>query len=83
MVVLRYGGLYADIDTKCGLSLETLIRPEDTFLAGWEKDFATAEGAVKEKFARQRQALQWAFAGTAGHPLLKVLLNFLQQHSLA
>ena len=71
LVVLRHGGIYADIDTECGVDFDELIQPDDTFLAGWEDEFASADIAVSNKFARQRQVLQWAFAATPGHPLLQ------------
>jgi mannosyltransferase OCH1-like enzyme len=72
MVVLRYGGVYADVDTECGLPLDDTILADDSFVAGWEDDFETAEAALDYKFARQRQILQWVFAATPGHPVLLV-----------
>lgn len=71
-MVLRYGGLYADIDTECGMNLEDILQPEDGFVAGWEQEFPTQDMAIGYKFARQRQILQWVFAASPGHPLLQV-----------
>ena len=73
MVVLRYGGIYADVDTECGRPLDDFIRPTDSFIAGWEDEYATAELAVSFRFARQRQMEQWVFAAEPNHPALQVL----------
>ena len=70
--MLRYGGVYADVDTECGSPLDNIILPDDTFLAGWEDEYATADAALDYKFSRQRQLLQWVFAATPGHPALQV-----------
>ena len=72
MVILRYGGVYADVDTQCGRPLDNCILPTDSFVTGWEDEYATAELAVKFKFARQRQLQQWVFAAEPGHPALQV-----------
>ena len=71
LVVLRYGGVYADVDTECGSTLDDVIQPDDTFLAGWEDEFESSDTAVSYKFARQRQVLQWSFAASPGHPVLQ------------
>jgi len=76
MVVLRYGGIYADVDTECGSPLDETILPDDTFLAGWEDEHKTADAAADYKFARQRQLLQWVFAATPGHPALQVRMSY-------
>ena len=72
MVILRYGGVYADVDTECGRPLNDFIKPDDSFVAGWEDEYATAEMAVKFRFARQRQLEQWVFAAEPKHPALQV-----------
>ena len=72
MVILRYGGVYADVDTECGSPLDDIILSDDTFLAGWEDEYASVDAAVDFKFSRQRQLLQWVFAAIPGHPALRV-----------
>lgn len=72
MVILRHGGVYADVDTECGMALDELILPDDSFLAGWEDEYATVDQAVIMSFARQRQMEQWVFAAAPGHPILQV-----------
>ena len=72
MVILRHGGVYADVDTECGSPLDDIILPDDTFLAGWEDEYASVDAAIYFKFSRQRQLLQWVFAATPGHPALLV-----------
>jgi hypothetical protein len=46
MVVLRHGGVYADIDTECRRPLDEVLRSRDTLVAGWENEFPSAEAAV-------------------------------------
>ncbi len=46
MVVLRFGGVYADIDTECKQPLDTIIRSRDTLIVGWENEFPDAQKAV-------------------------------------
>ena len=55
MVVLRMGGVYADVDTECRRPLNALIAPRDTLLVGWENEFATMEEARGRKYVRARQ----------------------------
>ncbi len=63
MVVLRMGGVYADIDTECRKPLNNLILPRDTLVVGWENEFPTAEEASSRKYVRKRQV---NFAGPFG-----------------
>lgn len=78
MVVLKHGGVYADVDTQCASSLDSIIMPTDSLLTGWEDEYATAELAVMSNFARQRQLQQWIFAAEPGHPALQVEASSLQ-----
>ena len=55
MVVLRLGGLYADIDCECIQPFDQLIRPRDTMLVAWENEFSTAEEASRRAYVRKRQ----------------------------
>lgn len=47
MVILRVGGVYADIDTECKQPLDTVIRSRDTLVVGWENEFPSAQKAVQ------------------------------------
>lgn len=47
MVILRVGGVYADIDTECKQPLDAVIRSRDTLVVGWENDFPSAQKAVQ------------------------------------
>jgi len=64
MVVLRSGGVYADIDVECRKPLNSLIMPRDTLIVGWENEFSTAEEARNRKYVRKRQVC--AFYRCAG-----------------
>lgn len=55
MIVLRMGGVYADIDTECRKPLNNLILPRDTLVVSWENEFSTAEEASSRKYVRKRQ----------------------------
>ena len=60
MVVLRSGGVYADIDVECRKPLNSLIMPRDTLIVGWENEFSSAEEARDRKYVRKRQVSQQA-----------------------
>ncbi|GAB4818501.1 hypothetical protein N2152v2_005547 [Parachlorella kessleri] len=75
MVVLRAGGVYADIDTECKQPLDTIIRSRDTLIVGWESEFPDAQKALDAWHVRTRQLLQWAFAAAPEHPALKELCD--------
>jgi mannosyltransferase OCH1-like enzyme len=73
LVVHRFGGFYADVDTICLSPLAPLVRPGDAMLAGLEMDAGDgtcAEAANDPNYLRPRQFLQWLFGAEAGHPLL-------------
>eukprot|EP00976_Prorocentrum_cordatum_P094281 1189728-Prorocentrum_minimum.AAC.1 len=55
MVVLRHGGVYADIDTECRVPIDNYLLPSDAFVVGWENEFATDEAAYARHFVRRRQ----------------------------
>lgn len=55
MVVLRMGGVYADVDTECKSPLNDLILPHDTLIVSWENEFSTAEEARHRSYVRKRQ----------------------------
>ena len=50
-MVLRVGGVYADVDTECRKPLSGLIRARDTLIVSWESEDA---GADNLSAARQR-----------------------------
>jgi hypothetical protein len=77
MVVLRLGGVYADIDVECRQPLDRVIRPTDTMVVGWEAEVATDALAYKRHFARKRQVLQWFFAAAPGHPALRQICEHI------
>ncbi|CAL8471301.1 g10843 [Coccomyxa elongata] len=81
MVVLRMGGVYADIDTECRKPLNNVILPRDTLVVGWENEFSTAEEAQSRKYVRKRQVLQWTFAGAPGHPALREICDHIARHT--
>ena len=80
MVVLRVGGLYADVDTECRRAMDDIIKPRDTMLVGWENEFATPEIAAHRNYARTRQVLQWVFAAAPGHPALREICDHIAQN---
>ena len=47
MVVLRSGGVYADVDTECRRPLDAVLHSKDTLVAGWDNEFAEARAALE------------------------------------
>jgi mannosyltransferase OCH1-like enzyme len=47
MVVLRHGGVYADLDTECVRPLDALLRSGDTLVAGWDNEFPGPRAALE------------------------------------
>jgi hypothetical protein len=82
MVVLRLGGVYADIDVECRQPLDKVIRPTDTMVVGWESEVPTDAQAYKRHFARKRQVLQWFFAAAPGHPVLRQICQHIAHNTL-
>ena len=80
LVVLREGGVYADIDTSCEKPLDSFINANDTLVVGWENEFDTDEMAYSRHFVRRRQVLNWAFAGAAGHPALRETCDHVNEN---
>lgn len=52
-MVLRLGGVYADVDTECRKPLSGLIRARDTLVVAWEE--AAAGGSEDRQPVRGRQ----------------------------
>ena len=63
-MVLRLGGVYADLDTECRRPLAELIRPRDTLVAGWENEFDKPADAEKRHYVRSRQVHSEVFQPT-------------------
>lgn len=70
-MVLRYGGVFADMAVECRRPLESVIKSTDTMVVGWEADMPTDEQAQAKGLARRRQIHQWFFAAAPGHPALR------------
>ncbi|KAL6771150.1 hypothetical protein ACKKBF_B34135 [Auxenochlorella protothecoides x Auxenochlorella symbiontica] len=88
MVVLRLGGVYADIDTEARQPLDGLLASSDTLVVGWESDFPDAQATVDAWYVRPRQVLQWVFAAAPGHPALRaacdrIAAGVATRHSLS
>ncbi|KAK9806068.1 hypothetical protein WJX72_000034 [[Myrmecia] bisecta] len=81
MVVLRLGGVYADMDTECRKPLNNLIAPRDTMVVGWENEFSSDEEAAHRHYARTRQVLQWVFAAAPGHPVLREICDHIARNA--
>uniref|UniRef100_A0A383WPH4 Methyltransferase FkbM domain-containing protein n=1 Tax=Tetradesmus obliquus TaxID=3088 RepID=A0A383WPH4_TETOB len=77
MVVLRLGGVYADIDVECRQPLDGVIQPADTLLVGWDAELADIAAAATQQYARQRQMATWFFAAAPGHPVLRELCDHI------
>eukprot|EP00198_Chlamydomonas_reinhardtii_P007699 XP_001697036.1 predicted protein [Chlamydomonas reinhardtii] len=81
MVVLRLGGVYADIDVELRQPLDSIVTPTDTLVVGWEAEVATDAEAFKRHFVRKRQVLQWFFAAAPGHPVLRAACDHIARYA--
>jgi hypothetical protein len=75
MVILKFGGVYADVDVECRKPLDGVVLPTDTMIVGWEAEVPTDEDALKLTYTRRRQILQWFFAAAPGHPVLRKICD--------
>ena len=71
LILHRYGGIYADMDTTCRRQLHPLFTPEDRVVVAVEKDEPG-----------QYQILQWCFAARPGQPVfLRMLDEIVVRHN--
>ena len=77
LVVLRNGGVYADIDVECRQPLDGVLLPTDTLVTGWESEVPSDALAFKRHHVRRRQVLQWFFAAAPGHPVLRSICDHI------
>ena len=47
MVVLRHGGVYADLDAECRRPLDGVIASRDTLVVGWDTEWADPRAALE------------------------------------
>eukprot|EP00775_Hariotina_reticulata_P008242 gene8242-8432_t len=81
MLILRLGGVYADIDVECKQPLDPIIQPSDTLLSGWDTELVQPQLAAQQGFPRQRQVASWFFAAAPGHPVLRQLCDHIAHHA--
>ena len=81
LVLLRHGGVYADVDTESVAPLDAFLRPNDALVVGWEGEFDTDEMAYSRHFVRRRQVLNWAFAAAPGHPALREVCDEIKKNA--
>lgn len=62
MAIYFHGGVYADMDTECKRPIEAWVKP------GCQLAIAVQDNTY---------LCQWAFAGVAGHPVLKSVLDLV------
>lgn len=72
LVLLRSGGVFADADAECRRSFDSLLRPSDTLLAGWDSEAADKAQAAKKRLFRTRQVCGLRLFLCAG---MRVFLN--------
>ncbi|OQS07155.1 hypothetical protein THRCLA_00843 [Thraustotheca clavata] len=79
LVVLKYGGVWSDIDTMC-------LKPVDTWapitshtvsaMVGVELD---ASDVILDWWSLKLQFTQWTFAAAPGHPLMRHIVDFIHK----
>lgn len=82
MVLLRLGGVYADIDVECRQPLDSVIQPADTLLVGWDDEVGDVAAATQRSLARQRQVASWFFAAAPGHPVLRQVCDHIARNAM-
>lgn len=63
MVIYKYGGVYADLDTECLSPISSWLLEDKSFIV-------CPENAI--------HFCQWTFAAEAGHPILKNVLDLIK-----
>ncbi|KAF8068401.1 HOC1 [Scenedesmus sp. PABB004] len=81
MVVLRLGGVYADVDVECRTPLDAVIAPADTLLVGWDAETPDGGAAAAAALSRTRQVATWLFAAAPGHPVLRAACDHIARHA--
>lgn len=82
MILLRLGGVYADIDVECRQPLDSVIQPADTLLVGWDAEESDLTAAAELHMARQRQVASWFFAAAPGHPVLRHVCDHIARNAM-
>ena len=67
MIIYKYGGVYADLDTECLEPMSIWMMEDKDFIVCPETDI---------------HFCQWTFAATAGHPILKSVLDLIKDRLL-
>ena len=67
MVIYKYGGVYADLDTECLNPISNWLNEEYEMIVCPETDI---------------HFCQWTFAASAGHPILKSVLDTIKERLL-
>lgn len=82
-MVLRLGGAYADIDAECRQPLDSIIKPADTLLVGWDTEVTDASSAAATGLSRQRLVANWFFVAAAGHPVLREVCDHIARNAMS
>jgi len=81
LVLLKKGGVYADLDVHCATPINRWINPDSRMVVGWERNFGSLEEAHDNDYVRQHQLLQWTFMAEPGHPALRELCDSIAEHA--
>lgn len=64
MIIYKYGGVYADLDTECLKPISSWMLEDKSFIVCPENEI---------------HFCQWTFAAEAGHPILKKVLDLIKE----
>ena len=81
LVLLKHGGVYADLDTECTRPLDGFIQPEDDVIVGMESMSPSSEYAFKHHFVRSIQMLQWIIISRPNHPILRAVCDHINDNA--
>ncbi len=86
LVINKYGGVYADIDTTCIKPINPLIHSRNEIIIGIEADFSELTLKILRTFGcfptpRSPAYCQWIFISMPNHPILKEIIRRIAQNA--
>lgn len=82
MILFKFGGIFASIDSTCELPLRKLIRADDDMLVGHQPILTSR--VLQKKVGVQHHTWpfhQWVLASAPGHPVLRFLIEYIAKNS--
>mmetsp|Transcript_13364 Transcript_13364/g.30765 ORF Transcript_13364/g.30765 Transcript_13364/m.30765 type:complete len:390 (-) Transcript_13364:206-1375(-) len=78
LMVFKFGGTFATIDSTCELPLDVMILPDDNMVVGYQPQLASK--VLQRRYGEEHHNLRlqnWCFASIPGHPILKFMIDYI------